>query len=473
MKKTIYFLIALSFVLVLSSAFENTKWANTTFLSLNEGPVLPNQTLRYTFQLPEHILNTEDTTVIGYEIGDIDTTILPLITDPGATLGRVLFYDKKLSALENISCGSCHLQSRSFADDKSFSQGVSQPTKRNSMALNDLGWTNNGLFFWDMKTDDLHNTIRLPLKDENEIGAELPEIVLKLENTEYYPALFESAYGSEEVTEDKIVDALVQFIASMNSFNSKFDEGVKSKFQNFTDQENMGKELFGINCSICHSEGKFPTSLFVPPNEIPPFELPLTFPFLFNNGMGHDLADLGMGEWQSGSEGLFKLPTLRNIALTGPYMHDGRFNTLDEVIDFYSDETHEGVHGSFVPSEGYNFTQTQKDALKAFLETLTDESFAKEEKWSDPFDIAIGNEELSFDVLIKPNPMTQRAEIVVNDTQGVRKDVKIYNMSGQLIKSDYFVNESYILEKREYPVGSYVINLIQGNKMGSYRMIVQ
>ena len=321
--------------------FGLTNYVNAPFssyfilTSVGKEPILPSEPYNYRdVEFPDHLLAT-DSIDTGYESGGVDSSAFDFISDDAATLGRVLFYDKKLSAKENISCATCHDQSLSFTENKAVSEGVSTPTKRNSMHLNDMAWTNNKSFFWDMSQTNLHEMIRLPLTDENEIGVDINEIKFKLASTSYYPELFAKAYGDGFIDEHRIVDALVHFISSMNTFNSKFDQESKNQFAGFSSEEIHGLELFGEFCSTCHSQGNH--SLFgeiLVSEEVPLIEI---MPFIFNNGLPEDPNDHGAGEWNEAFNNLFKIPTLRNIELTGPYMHDGRFETLEEVVDHYSD----------------------------------------------------------------------------------------------------------------------------------------
>jgi len=307
-------------------------------------PVLPDDPHNYRDQgFPEHLIFTD--------WGSNDSTILDLVTDDGATLGSVLLFDEKLSANENLSCGTCHKQAKSFADETPLSMGVTENTTRNSMQLNDLGWTNRVGFFWDMSESDLKNMISLPLKNENEIGlTDIDQLIDKLNDTDYYPKLLENAFGDSENSEERISDALTQFISSMTTFNSKFDKSHLDE-SILSESEINGRDIFKQTCEFCHVDGN---SFFF-------FEGILDFPFIFNNGLS-ETADLGAGVvFGDKFNHLFKVPTLRNIVQTSPYMHDGRFDTLEEVIDHYSEDIEANVWtGEFIPEGGFQFTDTQK-----------------------------------------------------------------------------------------------------------------
>ncbi len=476
MKKLTILSIFLALGVGFLSNTDSSSSMNFVFSAVKDAPELPSFPFNYNIDFPDHIINSNaiPDEPTGYNTIDPDTSLARSVTNDGATLGRVLFYDKKLSALEDLSCASCHLASQSFADNKDFSQGVSTLTSRNSMHLNDLGWSKNKGFFWDFRADNLHSGIALPLTDDNEIGADLDDIEVKLQNTEYYPDLFEKAYGESEVSSDRIVDALVQFISSMNSFNSKFDKGAANNFVNFDASEKRGLELFALNCSTCHSEGNG-IGFFEPGFSFSLEESIMFFPNILNNGLDHESEDVGVGSWLEGMEGLFKSPTLRNVELTGPYMHDGRFETLDDVIDFYSEDpvTNDWDSG-FIPSGGFQFTVAEKADLKAFMLTLTDRTIGENPKWSNPFSNSVGTtEELDIDVKVMPNPMDLYSDILVDNQAGDRIDISITDASGKTVRSDYFMGNNYRIEKQGFSTGMYYVTLQQKNKLASYKLIVQ
>lgn len=482
MKKAILLtFICLAGILIFSNFKEST--ANFVFTTMNDSPVLPNEPFTYDdVIIPDHLLTPEeDTITTGYGSSGVDPNTLDFLENDKATLGRVLFYDEKLSALENISCASCHDQSLSFTENKSFSEGVSSLTKRNSMHLNDIGWTNREGFFWDMKGTDLHEMIALPLKDENEIGANMADVRLKLSDTYYYPQLFELAYGDQSITEDRIVESLVHFISSMTTFNSKFDQNSANGFADFSESEMKGADIFAVNCGVCHTQGDILSAIFVvDENEEEEFFLNMTpfevIPFFFNNGLPADEDDKGVGEWnENGFDNLFKLPSLRNIELTAPYMHDGRFSNLDEVIDHYSEDVVENDWSvGLIPEGGFKFSQTEKEDLKAFLLTLTDETFLKNERWSNPFQTTNSTEELEIsDVIVKPNPMDERSIIEFSNPQDKLISMNIYNETGQLIQHKNTRDNFITIEKRDFNSGVYFVELIQDNKRATRKLIVR
>jgi cytochrome c peroxidase len=324
--------------------------------------------------------------------------------------------------------------------------------------------------FWDKKHKTMTEAIKLPLKDGNEIGATLEDVQMKLSMSDFYPDLFRQAYGNDVITEERIVTALSQFIQSMNTFQSKFDKIKGDKGQSFTAEEKRGEIIFTNFCNTCHMQG---SNDFLPIFGDLPLELESEI--FFNGYRGKDTSDKGATEGLENSlNPLFKMPTLRNVALTAPYMHDGGLEDLDALINFYSDSIIENFI-SFLPFGGLKFTPQQKGDLKAFLMTLTDESFALNKKWSDPFDIAnsVKNEDLGASVKVYPNPINQAASIEVSGYPNLRKDITIRNMKGQVVKADYFFDDAYIMNKGSMNPGMYIMTVSCQNKVGSYKLMVQ
>ncbi len=316
------------------------------------------------------------------------------VTDEGATLGRVLFYDVNLSGNNTVSCASCHIQERGFADEGAFSTGFQGGlTGRNSMGLANARYYDNGRFFWDERANTLEDQVLMPIQDQVEMGLTLTELVSKIQDQDYYQPLFTDAFGSSDVTSERISLALSQFVRSMVSYESRYDEGLiavngdeDDDFPNFTELENLGKDLFFSNrtqCSNCHETATFSGDQ------------------ARNNGLDAVLTDLGVGgvTGNNNDQGEFKVNSLRNIALTGPYMHDGRFATLREVVEFYNNgvQNSPGLDNRLRVGGGgrggnnngnvrrLNLNGQEIDALVAFLNTLTDESFLTDEKFSNPF----------------------------------------------------------------------------------------
>jgi len=308
------------------------------------------------------------------------------ITNDGATLGRVLFYDKNLSLNNTISCASCHSQATSFSDSKQLSEGFNgEKTGRHSMSLANGRFYRNGRFFWDERALSLEDQVLRPIQDPVEMGMTLPVLEERLNQILQYKILFKRAFGDSVATSNNISLALAQFVRSMVSYQSKFDTGVSqtnnpnANFPNYTASENRGKQLFfspQTNCAQCHT-----TAAFVGDRAR-------------NNGLDALLTDLGVGGITNNNNqrGQFKVPSLRNIALSAPYMHDGRFATLDDVINHYDNGVQNNQYldnrlrqGNNGGVRRLNLSVQDKQALKDFLQTLTDDSFITDEKFSSPF----------------------------------------------------------------------------------------
>ncbi len=324
-------------------------------------------------------------------IGQINTPGNNPITDNGATLGRVLFYDKNLSLNNTISCASCHKQVNAFSDPEVKSKGFNGGlTGRNSMSLIDAKYYPNGRFFWDQRAATLEDQVVTPIQDLVEMGMALPALETKLRALVYYPPLFQRAFGDSLVTSARIAASLSQFVRSIVSFQSKYDAGrgtfppvpappPNAAFPNFTPQENRGKEVFLVptlgGCAACHGSETF------------------TAPEEKNNGLDLTTTDRGFGAVTNNMnlDATFKVTTLRNVELTAPYMHDGRFATLEQVVDHYSNgvRNHPNLSPQLRLPNGLprqaNLSVQDKAALVAFLKTLTDNTIASEVKYSNPF----------------------------------------------------------------------------------------
>jgi cytochrome c peroxidase len=303
------------------------------------------------------------------------------VTDRGATLGRVLFYDTRLSANNTVSCGSCHVQKNAFVDPNRASKGFAgQVTDRHAMSLVNLRYSLGGRFFWDVRAESLEEAVLVPIQSKVEMGQDLTRLTEILARDKHYPELFRQAFGDGKITQKRLANALAQFLRSMVSCHSKYDEGrakvraVRDDFANFTVHENRGKALFLNHCATCHMPGEQSAHF----STITPA----------NNGLDADFktADGGVGDITLNGRqlGKFKSPSLRNVERTAPYMHDGRFATLEQVIDHYS----KGVqaHPNLNPQvRRLNFTDSERAALVAFLRTLTDQRFLTDPRFSDPF----------------------------------------------------------------------------------------
>jgi cytochrome c peroxidase len=370
----------------------------------SSAPVLPATAASYTTPLPAHFLTTAITQ-------QDNTPADNPITDAGATLGRVLFYDKRLSLNQTISCASCHQQANGFSDSRRLSLGFAGgQTDRNSMGLANARWYQRRAFFWDERAANLEAQILQPIQNAVELGLTLPTLVARLGAEPFYAPLFSAAFGSAEVTADRISRAVAQFIRAIASTRTKYDEGVAANFTNFTAEENLGRRLFtgatgNATCAQCHS-----TDNFVPG------------PRIDNNGLENPYLDKGLGALtgRAQDEGIFKVPSLRNIALTAPYMHDGRFPTLEAVVEFYNSGivNHPNLSPPLrtrPPGQGplrLNLTAAEKAALVAFLKTLSDTRLVTDPRFSDPFPLpAFHTADLDRDGRISLPELTRMIEL--------------------------------------------------------------
>ena len=340
--------------------------------------------------LPETPFDYESFTLPGFIKSNLiihdDTQEYGPITNDGVTLGRVIFYDKEVSKNRTVSCASCHIQEFGFSDTAKFSVGDNGGlTGRHSMALANARYRIAPGFFWDERATSLEEQVLMPIQDEVEMNMTLDTLVSRFENLDYYTPLFEKAFGTPDISSEKISKALAQFVRSLTSFNSKFDQGlmnhnINEPFSNFTPEENLGKQVFmdfdkGM-CVSCHTTEAFITD------------------FARNNGLSSRSKDNGL-EGHTGNPndfGKFRAPSLRNIAIRPPYMHNGGFSSLSDVVFAYNN----GISWSntldphFLTPGGQgaiklNISQGESIALVRFLETLTDEDFLTDPKYSDPF----------------------------------------------------------------------------------------
>lgn len=306
-------------------------------------------------------------------------------TKQGVYLGRMLFYEKKLSSNKTISCSSCHQQKLAFTDGKVFSPGVDNvSTKRNSMSLANLLWVRN--FFWDGRAKGLEAQAKIPLSDPHEMGAYLDKAVLELQKTKPYPVLFKEAFGATEVTADRIGMAIAQFERTLISSNSPYDKYLRGQYTP-TMQELNGMEMFmnsavaskksrGASCAQCHGTPKIYMELF------------------HNNGLDSIPKDTGREEitGMPNDRGRFRVVTLRNIALTAPYMHDGRFKNLEQVLDHYNEHIKPSRTLSIslqnrpndIGGKSLGLTADEKADIISFLKMLTDSDFINDPRFSDP-----------------------------------------------------------------------------------------
>ena len=307
------------------------------------------------------------------------------ITDAGATLGRVLFHDVQLSANNTVSCGTCHQQEFAFADSAPSSIGISgHALHRNTPGLFNLRYQRR--LFWDLRVVGLANQVLQPIGHPDEMGMSLDALPDKLRALPYYLALFEQAYGDPFIDLDRITNALIQFLRSIRSTSSRYDEGLANGFASFTESELLGKSVFfrsDTRCNQCHSGLNF----FA------------TQPFI--NGLEVDYGQAGDGgigdlSGNASDDGRFKTVSLRNVGLTAPYMHDGRFTTLREVVDFYSDGilahpflderlSENGIGPAGQEPYRLELSEAERQGLVDFLHTFSDTVLVTDPAFGSPF----------------------------------------------------------------------------------------
>ena len=330
-----------------------------------------------------------------------DNTAGNNITNEVATLGRVLFYDKKLSVNSTVSCASCHKQEFAFSDNVNVSTGVNGTTGRHSMRLVNARFSNEQNFFWDERANSLEIQTTMPIKDHVEMGfsgengdLNFNDLINNLEETEYYPALFEFAFGNSEISESKIQLALAQFVRSIQSFDSKYDIGRQQvstegePFPNFSAQENNGKRLFlqpptfnnqgiringGLGCAGCH--------------QVPEFDID---PNSLNNGV------IGNANGTGSDLIVTRSPSLRDVVKSdgssnGPFMHIGVSNNFMTVLTHYDQISLAGntnLDPRLMPGgnpQQLNITQQEREDIFEFVKTLAGNNIYTDNKWSDPF----------------------------------------------------------------------------------------
>jgi cytochrome c peroxidase len=376
------------------------------------------------------------------------------ITDKGATLGRVLFYDKQLSVNNTIACASCHQQRFAFSDTATQSIGFNGGlTGRHSMRLVNSRFSIESKFFWDERATSLENQTTQPIQNHVEMGFSntngdpgLDSLIRKMESISYYPQLFNFVYGSPEITEDKIQKAIAQFVRSIQSYDSKYDIGRAQvnadnvNFPNFTAQENQGKALFlapppnGAGCQGCHAAPEFD----IAPNSL-------------NNGIIQDATDTTVLDLTN-----TRAPSLRDVVNpngipNGPYMHNGKLKSLLQVVNHYNSipaipantNLDPKLRGPNNQGQNLNLSDAQKDALVAFMKTLSGNDVYTNTRWSSPFD-ANGNIDIvevtqtglasatqQNSLVVYPNPVVN--DLYLTLPQGWYK-VSMYTLQGQLVQ---------------------------------------
>ena len=305
------------------------------------------------------------------------------ITREGIQLGRKLFYDPIMSRDSTVSCGSCHLQSHSFKDPGGISIGVDgRSGRRTSMNLINIGFSSQSMF-WDGRAENLEKQVSHPVKDPNELDHDWDILEKQLQRHKEYPILFRKAFGitsADEIDRDLVSKAIAQFERSLiSSGNTRYEQALRGEIT-LTEDELAGYLMFvdavpdlpDAECGHCHAEPLFTTFEFK------------------NNGLEpidnlEDFPDKGRGEVTGGvfDNGKFKIPTLFNAAISPPYMHDGRFQTLEEVLDHYNSGGHRQPNTDPL-LRPLGLTEKQKQQVIAFVKTLTDTTFLNNPEFSDP-----------------------------------------------------------------------------------------
>jgi cytochrome c peroxidase len=311
------------------------------------------------------------------------------LTVEGVELGKFLFYDGILSRTDNIGCGTCHQQQAAFTHHgHDLSHGVDdQIGTRNAPPVQNMAW--NTSFFWDGGVHDMNMVPPVPIQNKVEMDERISNVIEKLKKTPVagaakqvdYPKMFKAAFGSDSITADRMMQALSQFMMTMVSATSRYDYFVRGDASALTAQEKDGLTIFKQKCASCHAGELFTDQKFrnngLTPNRI--------------NDQGRYAITLNAGDRLK-----FKVPSLRNVGLTAPYMHDGRFTTLEQVLDHYANDKPGRKDSIYVSptldpllnvagqKRGISLTSAEKQLIIAFLKTLNDDDFIKDKRFSDP-----------------------------------------------------------------------------------------
>ena len=306
------------------------------------------------------------------------------VTVEGVALGRHLFYDTELSHKRNLSCGSCHRQEAAFSDGpNAFSTGHNgQLLTRNTLPLFNLAWYQT--LFWDGRAISIEDQVFHPVRAHTEMNLQWNEVVKRINSKARYKEMFIAAFGDDVVDSIRIANAIAQFERTLISYNSKYDQVLAGKTL-FTKEEYEGFELANDmakgDCLQCHSTDADALGTMVG---------------FSNNGLDdatkvEDFKDKGRGAYtgKAADIGKFKIPSLRNIGLTGPYMHDGRFKSLEEVLNFYSEGVKQGlnldVKMEYAHVGGVHLSKDEQRKIILFLHTLSDSVFIRNMEYSNPF----------------------------------------------------------------------------------------
>ncbi|WP_353723081.1 cytochrome c peroxidase [Dyadobacter sp. 676] len=311
------------------------------------------------------------------------------LTVEGVELGKFLFYDGILSRTDNIGCGTCHQQQAAFTHHgHDLSHGVDDKIgTRNAPSVQNMAW--NTSFFWDGGVHELDMVPPVPIQNKVEMDERIGNVIEKLKKTPVagaakqvdYPKMFKAAFGSDSITADRMMQALSQFMMTMVSATSRYDYFVRGDASALTAQEKDGLSIFKQKCASCHAGELFTDQKFrnngLTPNRI--------------NDQGRYAITLNDDDRLK-----FKVPSLRNVGLTAPYMHDGRFTTLEQVLDHYANDKPGSKDSIYVSptldpllnvagrKRGISLTSAEKQSIIAFLKTLNDDDFIKDKRFSDP-----------------------------------------------------------------------------------------
>ena len=410
-----------------------------------------------------------------------DNTDLNTITNEGATLGRVLFYDKNLSRNNTIACASCHLQEFGFSDTAVASVGVSGATPRHSMRLINARFADEEAAFWDERAETFEAQASMPIQDHIEMGfggtdgdPDLDSLFRKLAAFDHYQRLFTMAFGDAAITETRIQNALAQFVRSIQSFDARYDDGRarvandRQPFPNFTDQENAGKNLFlappqfdpegrriggGAGCAGCHRPPEFD----IDPNSR-------------NNGL--TIAIDGGRELD-----ITRAPSLRDLVnpdglLNGPMMHTGSITDLEGVLDHYDVITRNpNLDRRLNPGgnpQQLNLTEQERSDMIAFMGTLTGRAVYTAEQWSDPFDdegnlviTSVREEPTPINVSVYPNPAVDVVTVRCEDALGA--EIVVYSINGRELMRKQMTGATGILSLGQLGSGMYLVGLQRAN----------
>lgn len=405
-----------------------------------------------------------------------NTPVTNPLTNAGATLGRVLFYDKKMSLNNNTACSSCHIQQFAFGDTATLSKGfLGGLTGRHSMRLSHSRFGTETKFFWDERATSLENQTTRPIQDFTEMGfsgtgnqPNFDSLVRKMHTIPYYKTLFQFVYGDTVINETRVQQALGQFVRSIFSFDSKFDAGlaqtgnINANFPNYTTQENQGKALFinppnanGAGCQGCHRAPEF---------DIDPNTQNNGVVAVANSTTAIDVTNT-------------RAPSLRDVFnplgnLNGPLMHNGNFTTMEAVIEHYNlvpivpgnTNLDPRVAG---PGGNLQLTSAEKTSLVAFLKTLSSNAIYTNTRWSNPFDASgnldlltvikenFSNKKLEFSMF--PNPATEKVNLKLNSGN---YRVKISDGLGK-IHMELYITENNSILVEQLPAGYYYLEVVE------------